>query len=41
MNLFLDRGFDWTTSGDVVEKSDVSRAAFCRHFDMKEDLVFL
>jgi AcrR family transcriptional regulator len=32
-----DRGYERTTVGNVVERSGVSRTAFYRHFDNKED----
>jgi AcrR family transcriptional regulator len=41
MGLFLKRGFEKTTIDEIVESAGVSRRTFFRHFETKEDLVFV
>ena len=41
IKLFLKNGFDQTTVDEIVELAGVSRRTFFRHFDTKEDLVFV
>ncbi|RBM07400.1 TetR family transcriptional regulator [Streptomyces sp. PT12] len=39
LELFLTRGFEKTTVGDIVRRADVSERTFFRYFSSKEELI--
>jgi len=38
--LFLERGFDGVSVGDIAERAEVGRTTFFRHFGDKQEVVF-
>ncbi|WP_216894198.1 TetR/AcrR family transcriptional regulator [Nocardia alni] len=38
--LFLERGFDHVSVGDIAERAEVGRTTFFRHFGDKQEVVF-
>jgi len=38
--LFLERGFDGVSVGDIAERAEVGRTTFFRHFRDKQEVVF-
>jgi len=38
--LFLERGFDAVSVGDIAERAEVGRTTFFRHFGDKQEVVF-
>ena len=38
--LFLERGFEHVTVGDIAERAEVGRTTFFRHFGDKQEVVF-
>lgn len=38
--LFLERGFDHVSVGDIAERAEVGRTTFFRHFSDKQEVVF-
>ena len=38
--LFLERGFDEVSVGDIAERAEVGRTTFFRHFGDKQEVVF-
>ena len=38
--LFLERGFDRVSVGDIAERAEVGRTTFFRHFGDKQEVVF-
>src|SRR5262249_34047933 len=38
--LFLERGFDDVSVGDIAERAEVGRTTFFRHFGDKQEVVF-
>jgi AcrR family transcriptional regulator len=38
--LFLERGFDSVSVGDIAERAEVGRTTFFRHFGDKQEVVF-
>jgi AcrR family transcriptional regulator len=38
--LFLERGFDDVSVGDIAERAEVGRSTFFRHFGDKQEVVF-
>ena len=38
--LFLERGFDHVSVGDIAERAEVGRTTFVRHFSDKQEVVF-
>lgn len=39
LELFVERGYDGTSVSELVERVDLSKAAFVYHFDSKEDVL--
>jgi AcrR family transcriptional regulator len=39
-DLFLERGFDGVSVGDIAERAEVGRTTFFRHFGDKQEVVF-
>jgi len=40
LELFLERGFDAVSVGDIAERAEVGRTTFFRHFGDKQEVVF-
>ena len=38
--LFLERGFDGVSVGDIAERAEVGRTTFFRHFGDKQEVIF-
>src|ERR1700685_590308 len=38
--LFLERGFDGVSVGDIAERAEVGRTTFFRHFGDKQEVLF-
>src|SRR6266496_4209019 len=40
VELFAERGFDQTTTGDIAERAGVTERTFFRHFTDKREVLF-
>jgi len=40
LELFAERGFDATTVADIVERADLTKSTFFRHFQDKREVLF-